>query len=59
MKESVPRCSDFDEDCETVPDKLHCWLYDPAKGYCPYLRKETPCQLLTTTSPTASQSSSI
>ncbi len=33
----VPRCSDFDEDCEGL-DYVHCWLYDPAKGYCPYLR---------------------
>lgn len=33
-----PRCKDFDEDCDDVADKVHCWLYDPAKGYCPYLR---------------------
>ena len=32
-----PRCKDFDADCDDVSDKLHCWLYDPAKGFCPYL----------------------
>lgn len=31
-----PRCRDFDEDCFGL-DHLHCWLYDPAKGYCPFL----------------------
>ena len=35
-----PRCTDFDEDCEDVEDKVKCFLYDPAKGYCPYLRKD-------------------
>ena len=30
------RCKDFDEDCFGL-DHLHCWLYDPAKGYCPFL----------------------
>lgn len=34
---SPPRCSDFDEDCDSIEDKLHCWLYDPAKGACPFL----------------------
>jgi len=34
-----PRCSDFDDDCRDIPDVLHCWLYDPAKGYCPLLRR--------------------
>ena len=33
----VPRCSDFDEDCDDL-DHVHCYLYDPAKGYCPFLR---------------------
>ena len=33
-----PRCRDFDEDCDLVVDKVNCYLYDPAKGYCPYLR---------------------
>jgi hypothetical protein len=31
-------CSDHDEDCEGIEDKVHCWLYDPARGMCPYLR---------------------
>lgn len=35
---SPPCCSDLDEDCEGVEDKLHCFLYDPQRGYCPYLR---------------------
>lgn len=35
-----PVCSDFDEDCRDVPDKVHCWLYDPAKGRCPFLSAE-------------------
>ena len=35
-----PTCSDYDEDCELVDDKVHCYLYDPAKGMCPYLRGE-------------------
>lgn len=32
-----PVCSDFDDDCDSIVDKVHCWLYDPAKGRCPYL----------------------
>lgn len=32
-----PMCSDFDVDCNDIEDKVHCWLYDPAKGFCPYL----------------------
>lgn len=32
-----PICRDHDEDCDDVPDKVHCWLYDPAKGRCPFL----------------------
>jgi len=35
-----PVCSDFDEDCDDIQDKVHCWLYDPAKGRCPFLSKE-------------------
>ncbi len=30
-------CVDFDEDCEDVPDKLWCRLYDLTTGKCPYL----------------------
>jgi len=36
---AVPTCRDYDEDCQDVKDKIHCYLYDPAKGMCPYLRK--------------------
>jgi len=36
--QAVPLCSDYDEDCDDVPDKVHCYLYDPVRGYCPYLR---------------------
>jgi hypothetical protein len=32
-------CMDQDDDCEDVKDKVHCWLYDPQRGMCPYLRK--------------------
>lgn len=31
-------CSDRDEDCHNVVDKTACWLYDPARGMCPFLR---------------------
>lgn len=34
------RCSDFDEDCFGL-DHLHCWLYDPTKGLCPFLPDPT------------------
>lgn len=36
-----PKCRDFDEDCDGVADKVHCYLHDPAKGYCPFLRLQT------------------
>ena len=36
-----PICADHDEDCDTIPDKVHCWLYDPAKGRCPFLTEGT------------------
>lgn len=36
--EQRPTCSDHDGDCAEVEDKVHCWLYDPAKGMCPFLR---------------------
>lgn len=41
------RCLDFDEDCfdigEVMPGGfLGCWMYDPAKGYCPFLTGEEP-----------------
>ena len=37
----VPRtCIDLDEDCPGVPCKVRCWLYDPQRGMCPYLRSD-------------------
>jgi len=33
------RCHDFDEDCEDIPCKVGCWLYDPTQGWCPYLKQ--------------------
>jgi hypothetical protein len=33
-----PDCSDLDEDCPDVLDKVNCWLYAPERGMCPYLR---------------------
>lgn len=38
-----PDCSDRDEDCESIADKNHCWLYAPERGMCPFLRS-TPLQ---------------
>jgi len=35
---SPPRCSDFDDDCACVQNKVACYLYDPIRGYCPFLR---------------------
>jgi hypothetical protein len=37
-----PVCADLDDDCHDVPDKVFCWLYDPAKGRCPFLSAEDP-----------------
>ena len=37
---STPTCSDFDEDCDEVRDKVICYLYDPQRGMCPYLRAD-------------------
>jgi len=34
----VPICRDFDEDCADL-NHLNCYLYDPAKGKCPFLSK--------------------
>lgn len=33
------RCLDFDDDCADVCDKVYCWLHDPTRGWCPYLRQ--------------------
>lgn len=41
----APRCSDFDDDCQDVPDPFACWSNchnrcpDVADGYCPLLFK--------------------
>jgi len=34
------RCSDYDDECVEVCNKTHCFLYDPEKGYCPFLSGE-------------------
>jgi hypothetical protein len=34
-------CRDHDEDCPSIfaeGNAMKCWLYDPDKGFCPYLR---------------------
>jgi hypothetical protein len=31
-------CSDRDSDCRHITDKLGCYVFDPQKGRCPYLR---------------------
>lgn len=36
------RCKDFDEDCYGIEDKVHCYLYDPTKGMCPFLSSHSP-----------------
>ena len=36
-----PVCRDYDEDCSDISDKVRCWLYDPAKGRCPFLGEVT------------------
>jgi hypothetical protein len=37
-EQEPPRCSDFDEDCVDVKDKVWCWLHAPECGECPYLK---------------------
>jgi hypothetical protein len=37
---ALPTCSDHDEDCDEIEDKVHCYLYDPFKGMCPFLRTQ-------------------
>lgn len=37
--DGVPICRDMDEDCAEL-NHLHCYLYDPAKGKCPFLSPE-------------------
>ena len=38
--EGFPRCVDCDADCNEVKDVMDCFLYDPERGYCPYLTGE-------------------
>lgn len=35
-----PICKDYDEDCEDLPNHLHCWLHDMGQGRCPYLTND-------------------
>lgn len=34
----IRTCADCDEDCHDIENKVVCWLYDPGRGMCPYLR---------------------
>lgn len=34
----TPDCKDLDEDCQSVCNKIACWLHAPERGMCPYLR---------------------
>jgi len=34
----TPTCSDLEHECPDVPDKVACYLYEPQRGMCPYLR---------------------
>ena len=34
------RCMDYDHECPDVKDKAACWLYQPERGYCPFLAPE-------------------
>ena len=33
-----PDCSDLDDECGDVTDKVACWLHAPELGMCPFLR---------------------
>ncbi len=35
---TLPTCSDLDDDCPDVVNKVRCYLYDPQRGMCPYIR---------------------
>lgn len=37
-KPAVPLCRDLDDECPDVACKTSCWLYDPGRGMCPFLR---------------------
>jgi hypothetical protein len=45
-------CADHDEDCPGVACKTTCWLYQPERGFCPYLKDDAKAKL-TTPQPTA------
>ena len=30
-------CLDFDDECKDVESPTKCWLYQPERGFCPYL----------------------
>jgi len=34
------QCADFDEDCDGVTNNTLCWLYQPEKGLCPFLKEK-------------------
>jgi hypothetical protein len=41
IRSSDRLCRDHDEECPSIFAEGHaldCWLYDPSKGFCPYLR---------------------
>jgi hypothetical protein len=38
--EEFPRCSNYDDGCSEVCSKMECFMYDPEKGYCPFLSGE-------------------
>lgn len=42
--DKCPDCDDRDEDCQSIEDKVACWLYAPERGMCPWLRTPQPGQ---------------
>lgn len=34
----INRCKDFDKDCIDVKDYLFCYMFEPDRGYCPYVQ---------------------
>lgn len=36
--QAAPTCKDLDDECSEVECKTSCWLYDPGRGMCPFLR---------------------
>jgi len=35
------KCKDFDSECVDVRCKTTCWLYQPERGYCPFLIEQS------------------